>query len=81
MIEDGEEGVLVEPGDPRLLAEAIGKLANDPVERSRLGAAARERQARDFSVDAVVRQTTALYRESLGATTVDLVQASQASVE
>jgi glycosyltransferase involved in cell wall biosynthesis len=66
MIEDGVEGLLVEPGDPELLARGIGQLAGSPTRRAELGRAARERQARDFSLNAVVRQTVELYDESLG---------------
>ncbi len=76
MIEDGIEGLLVEPGDPELLARSIGQLAGDPALRAELGAAARSRQARDFSLSAVIRQTTELYRESLGRSAAGDVQAS-----
>lgn len=41
VIQDGENGVLVEPGDPHALADEIRRLAADPVLRARLGAAAR----------------------------------------
>lgn len=42
-IEDGESGLLVRAGNAPALAEAIGRLARDPVERARLGTAARNR--------------------------------------
>ena len=76
MIEDGVEGLLVAPGDPERLAKTIGQLAADPARRAELGSAARERQLRDFSLDAVVRQTVELYGESLGRPGVGSVQAS-----
>ena len=41
IIESGENGVLVPPGDSGLLAEAIARLLPDAGERRRLGAAAR----------------------------------------
>ena len=41
VIKEGENGLLVEPGDPTALAAAIQKLSTDPELRSRLGAAAR----------------------------------------
>jgi glycosyltransferase involved in cell wall biosynthesis len=66
MIRDGTEGVLVSPGDAGALADTIGKLAGDPVRRNELGSAARARQAQDFSLTAVVRQTSELYAASLG---------------
>jgi len=40
---DGETGVLVPPGDPVALAEALDRLMDDPAQRARLGAAGRER--------------------------------------
>ncbi len=76
MIEDGVEGLLVAPGDPEGLAKTIGQLAADPARRTELGSAARERQLRDFSLDAVVRQTVELYGESLGRPGVGSVQPS-----
>lgn len=41
MLEDGVNGVLVEPGDPVVLARALGRLAADRPLRERLGWAAR----------------------------------------
>jgi glycosyltransferase involved in cell wall biosynthesis len=40
-IEDGVNGILVEPGDPEELAAALEKLHNDPVLRARLGVSGR----------------------------------------
>jgi L-malate glycosyltransferase len=71
MIRDGIEGVLVAPGDPGALAESIGQLAGDAGRRAELGSAAQARQAQDFSLSAVVRQTSELYAASLGAAAVE----------
>jgi glycosyltransferase involved in cell wall biosynthesis len=76
MIEDGVEGLLVQPGDPEWLARSLGELAASPTRRAELGSAARERQARDFSLEAVVRQTGELYTESLGRPSLEGVQPS-----
>lgn len=43
VIEDGESGLLVEPGSPEELARAIDRLAADEALRKRLGSAARRR--------------------------------------
>lgn len=54
LIEDGVHGWLVPPEDPHSLACAIGAALADSDEAARRGAAARERAAREFSVDAMV---------------------------
>jgi glycosyltransferase involved in cell wall biosynthesis len=63
VITEGVEGVLVPPRDPQALAAAIGDLLEDPERRARLGAAARERQQRELTLDATVRRFEELYAE------------------
>jgi glycosyltransferase involved in cell wall biosynthesis len=46
-------GLVVPPGDAAALAAAIGRLADDPALRARLGSAARARCIAEFSEDAV----------------------------
>jgi glycosyltransferase involved in cell wall biosynthesis len=43
LVEDEREGLLVEPGDVEALSRALSRLAVDPDERARLGAAAKRR--------------------------------------
>lgn len=50
---DGEHGLLVEPGDSRALAEALGRLLRDPQLRRRLGRAARARVADQYDRSAL----------------------------
>lgn len=64
---DGETGVLVPPRDPAALAGAIAGLLRAPERARRLGAAGRERVARLFTVERMVGQISALYREALAA--------------
>jgi glycosyltransferase involved in cell wall biosynthesis len=63
VIEDGVQGVLVPPRDVEALAAAVTDLLRDPQRRARFGAAARERQQREFTVDATVRRVEELYAE------------------
>jgi glycosyltransferase involved in cell wall biosynthesis len=55
MIRNGDDGILVPPGDPASLSTALSRLMGDPVLRSRLGKAAR-RSASRFSPDTVFAQ-------------------------
>jgi glycosyltransferase involved in cell wall biosynthesis len=61
-IEPGCHGALVAPGDSRALARQVRKLL-DSASRARLGAAARRKIARDFSVGQMARRTETVYEE------------------
>ena len=61
VIEDGRDGVLVEPGDPRALAGAIGGVLGEPDFAAQLGAAARRRQVGEFGIDVTVRAVERIY--------------------
>jgi L-malate glycosyltransferase len=63
VIADGENGFLVPPGEPRLLAEKLGQLVRDPLLRRRLGRAGRKRVGEAFSVEAMCRSYRDLYYE------------------
>jgi glycosyltransferase involved in cell wall biosynthesis len=64
VIDHDREGVLVPPGDPRALADAILALLADPELRQRLGEAARKRAA-DFDIRKAVRRMESVYEELL----------------
>jgi glycosyltransferase involved in cell wall biosynthesis len=49
LIRDGEDGLLLPPGDSEALASALLRLARDPSLRARLGRAAKERARKEFS--------------------------------
>ena len=63
-VEQGVTGVLVPPGDPPALADAILKVANDPELARRMGAAGQAR-AGQFSQERFVEQVEGLYRRLL----------------
>lgn len=60
IVENAVDGFLVEAGDLAALAAAVQRLLDDPALRARIGQAARERVARDFT-DKPVRALEALY--------------------
>jgi glycosyltransferase involved in cell wall biosynthesis len=62
---DGRTGFVVPPEDPQALAEACLRLT-DPVLRTRMGAAAQARAAREFSVETMAARYDAHYRSVLG---------------
>jgi L-malate glycosyltransferase len=67
LITHGVNGLLVPPRSAPALAEAIGRLLADPVLAARLGAEARRRAWRDFSLQASVRSTSRLYQGLMAA--------------
>lgn len=56
LVESERCGLVVEPEDPRALAEALAALAADPARRAELGAAGRRAVERDFGRDAWLRR-------------------------
>lgn len=64
-IEHGVTGVLIEPQNPRALANEILDLFRNCEKAASMGAAAHRRANETFSVDAVVQETLDLYRRAL----------------
>ena len=60
VVQDGLNGLLVPPDDPRALADAVLGLMDDPVRAARLGAAARAGAGR-YSIDRMVDAFERLY--------------------
>jgi len=66
LVVDGETGLLVPPGDPKALGEALGRLIEDRELRLRFGAASRARAERLFDLDAFRQAHLDLYDVQLG---------------
>jgi glycosyltransferase involved in cell wall biosynthesis len=62
LVRDGVSGLLVPPGEPALLARAIRRLVTDPDLAKRLGTAAREKAARQHSLESRARRFEEFYR-------------------
>jgi len=63
IVEDGVHGLLVERRDPVALANALERLLRDPALRAEMGARGRERQQREFTIEAMVGRVEELYEE------------------
>ena len=61
MIEDGVEGLLVDPGDPTGFAAAVARVLSEPDLAAELAAAARARQQKQFDVDVTVGAIERIY--------------------
>jgi glycosyltransferase involved in cell wall biosynthesis len=61
LIDDGVHGRLVPARAPEALARVIREILSDPGLGTRLGAAARERQEREFAIEASVSRVETLY--------------------
>jgi len=63
VVSDGRDGVLVTPGEPVELGEALHSLATDPARRRSMAAAASERAGR-FAWPRVASEITSVYEEA-----------------
>lgn len=63
----GSTGLLVPPGDPRAMSEAILSLARNPQKAQALGQEGRRRVEAEFTMDHLVRRTEAMYRKAIAA--------------
>jgi glycosyltransferase involved in cell wall biosynthesis len=65
LIDDGETGLLVQPGDAGALAAALRRLLSDSTLRASSARRARQRVERDFTSDAMARSVERIYEELL----------------
>jgi glycosyltransferase involved in cell wall biosynthesis len=64
IVDDGETGLLVRPGDAPALADAMAALLGDPARRLAMGAAARARMRARFSAAEVTRELEVVLLEA-----------------
>ena len=65
MVSDGEQAILVPPGNPPMLAQGLLRLTKDPVLRARLGQNAKAHVQQKFSIQAQVHATLEMYQKAL----------------
>jgi len=65
VVEEGVNGLLVQPRDAEGLSRAIRTLLNDKERRTRMGVASRQRAEEAFGIEKVTTQTLAIYAELL----------------
>ncbi|KWX66509.1 glycosyltransferase family 4 protein [Mycobacterium sp. NAZ190054] len=65
MVDDGETGFLVEPGDEAMLADRMLKLLVDPALAQRLGERAHEVAKERYSAEKVAAMTVEAYRKAM----------------
>lgn len=63
LVAGGEQGLLVEPGDPEALATATAALLRDPARARRMGERGRARCRAEFGIDVTVRRIEDLYEQ------------------
>ena len=67
LVETEKTGILVQPGQPGQLAEAMIRMLTDTELRSRVIPAARQRVLQDFDNKAHIRKLAAIYRKEIAA--------------
>ena len=74
VIEDGDDGLLVEPKNPTALAEQVSRLLADDGLRQRIAKRAHAKATQRFSIQRMVEHTEQVYAERLGWTSETLVK-------
>jgi glycogen(starch) synthase len=63
IIEDRVSGILAEPENPEVLADAISNLISDPRRRVEIGLAARQRIVKEFSSSVIATRMASVYEQ------------------
>jgi len=67
IVRSGDTGLLVPPGDPAALAEAIQEVLGHPDKAARFGREGRQVAEAEFSVETMVERHGTLYESLMGA--------------
>lgn len=67
LVETEKTGLLVDPGSPEIMAEAMLRMLTDADLRTRIISAARQRVVRDFDNKPLIRDLAAVYRKEIEA--------------
>jgi glycosyltransferase involved in cell wall biosynthesis len=73
VIQDGENGLLVPPGDVPAMADALIKMVNEPNLRSKLGSKAREDAIQKFSWESYLSRLERIFAAVIARQPVDLI--------
>ncbi len=65
VVDDGETGIVVPPGDPAAVAAAMERLAGDTEARRRMGAAGRVKAEREWAWPALLDRMDTAYAEAI----------------
>ena len=65
VVEDGTNGILVDPKSPKELAEALKRLIDNPSLREKMGKLAREKAEKDFSIEKVINTHLEIYNSMI----------------
>ena len=65
MVTHGQEGLLVPPGDPERLSEAITRLLLDPDRRREMGRMGREKVLQEYTPERAAARTLEVYEEAI----------------
>lgn len=69
LVEDGETGLVVYPGDPISLKNAIARYANDHALRERVSRQGRDKVVAEFNIDTEVDKLAALFKQNVSGST------------
>ncbi len=77
LIEHGVTGLLVNPGRPDFLADAVERILVNPRAAERMALAANEKVRRDFNMNTVAPQLAAIFKRTLDGQAVDSVHVAR----